>query len=49
MGVGEVHAFVGQAIQHRRRYLGVGIVAGQITVAEIVGQDDDDVGRLLRS
>ncbi len=45
MRIGEAHALGRQAIEMRRGYLAaVGVVAMDIAVAEIIGEDDDDVG-----
>jgi hypothetical protein len=44
MRVGEAHPFGGEPIQMRRRNPGVRVVTPQIAVAQVVGEDDDDVG-----
>ncbi len=44
MGVGEPHAFAGKSIDVGRFDLGLGVVAAQVAVAEVVGEDEEDVG-----
>jgi hypothetical protein len=41
--VRQPHSLFRQGIKVRRLNLRLGIVAAQVTVAEIVGEDDDDV------
>ena len=41
--VGEEHPLRGEAIEVRRRDLALGVVAADVAVAEVVGEDDDDV------
>ena len=43
VGIGESHALCGQGIEVGRGGLGLGIVTGHVTVAEIVDQDEQDV------
>ena len=47
VGVGEADAFAGELIDVRRLDLGRAIAA-EIAVADVVGQDEDDVGRSRR-
>ena len=42
--VGEAHPLGGEPVEVRRRDLGVRVVAAHVTIAEVVGEDDDDVG-----
>ena len=44
MSVGEANAFLGQLVLMRRRHLGLRIVATHITVAEIISENEEDVG-----
>src|SRR6476469_1466248 len=44
MSVGETQAFGGEPIERRRGNFGIRIVTFEISVTEIVGEDDDDVG-----
>ena len=44
MGVGEDHAFARQAVEVRRADFGFRVEAAQVAVAEVVGEDEDDVG-----
>ncbi len=45
--VGEAHAFGGHAVQVGRLDEALAVGA-EVAVAQIVGQDEDDVGRVLR-
>lgn len=42
--VGKTHPLGRQLIQVWRRDLRIGVIAAQITIAEIIGKDDDEVG-----
>jgi hypothetical protein len=42
----ESHALLGEPIEMRRLNLGLRIVAGHIAIAEVVREDDDEVGLL---
>lgn len=44
MGIGEAHALRGQLVNVRRRnFAALRVVAMHVTIAEVVGQDDEDV------
>ena len=43
MGVGEARAFLRHAVHVRRRDLLGGVVAAEVALAEVVGEDHDDV------
>ena len=43
VGVGEAHALGGEAVQVRRGDPRFGVVAARVPVAEVIGQDEDDV------
>ena len=47
IGIGESHAVGGQAIEIRRFDLLLA-VAAEVAVAEVIGQDEDDIGLLAR-
>ena len=47
MRISEAHSFTRQPITMRRRSLTAGM--GEVPVTEVVGKDDDDVGRTLLS
>ncbi|MHB1038193.1 MAG: hypothetical protein ACYC35_24035 [Pirellulales bacterium] len=44
MGVDEPHAVAGEAVEVWGWDLGLGVVAAQVAVAQVVGKNDDDVG-----
>ena len=46
VGVGEPHPLLGQPVDMRRRDLRLRVVAADVPVAEIVGEDQQDVGPL---
>ena len=48
MGVGEQHAFAGQAIHVRRGDLRGRLITLRIAIAEVIGHDKDDVRCLCR-
>ncbi len=52
VGIGEPHAVSGKLVAVGCRDPGFGVVAGHVSVAEIVGQDEQDIGQpvdLLRA
>jgi len=44
MSIGEADAFAGEPVEVRRGDFGIGIEAADVAVAEIIGEDKDDVG-----
>ena len=44
VGIGEPHAFAGESIDVWGFHLGFVVVATQVAVAEVVGEDEEDVG-----
>jgi len=44
MSVGEPHAFAGESIDVWSADLGFGVVAAKVAVAEVIGEDEKDVG-----
>ena len=44
MSIGEADAFAGETIEVGRGNFGLGVVAAEIAIAEIVGEDVNDVG-----
>ena len=49
VGIRESHAFAREVVEIRRRHLRLRIVAADIAVAEIVGENEDDIGTLRRT
>ena len=45
MGVGETHPAGGETVELGRGDLTLGVKAMHVAIAEIVGQDVDDIGR----
>ena len=45
MGVGEAHALARELVQAGGGHLGRGVKSTDVAVAEIVAEDDHDVGR----
>jgi hypothetical protein len=44
LGVGEAQPFAGEPVDVRRGDFGYGVVTADIPVAEVIGEDEDDVG-----
>ena len=44
MGIGEAHAFSGEAVEVWSGNLALGIVGSHVAEPQIIGEDDDDVG-----
>jgi len=44
VSVGEADAFAGESVEIGRRDFGFGVKAADVAVAEVVGEDVDDVG-----
>ena len=44
MCIGKSDAFPGQPVQVRRGHLGLEVITAHVAVAEIVGQDEENIG-----
>jgi hypothetical protein len=44
MGVSEARAGLGEPIEVGRRDFGLGVIAAYVAVAQVIDEDDDDVG-----
>jgi hypothetical protein len=45
MGIGEKHAFSSQSVDVGGGYSRLGIVAGNVPITEVIGQNENDVGK----